>query len=329
MVGLTGVGKSTTCNNIVASKYLSKETPSCGKSVKWGMLERPFKTSASGASVTSECKKDEAQVQDRIINIVDTPGFYDTERSPVSSAQEIVKCMYLTAPGPHAILLVLSIGRQTADVINGVKMLKRIFGTSCLKFVMVVFTGADKLKASGETIEGYVEGLDGPTKELLEDCNNRYVAFNNILEPISNENAEQVNQVLMMAEKIVNTNEGMYFSDDLFKRVADIVEEKVKGNAKKIKQLKMDKKQLKKQLEEAITKSEISKNVSKAVKAELEIEIEDLNRRLEVKEKQIKDLQEQVKENEEMNEEIVKGKCMRVQFNSMCVVKSTACVWLI
>ena len=313
MVGLTGVGKSTTCNNILASVYLSKETPRYGRNKKWGTIPSPFETSARGESVTAECKKKKAQVHGHLIDIVDTPGFYDTKRSSESSTQEILKCMYLTAPGPHAIILLVSIGRQTNDVIKGVNMLKKIFGDGCLKFVMVVFTGADKLKMSDETIDDLVEEMDGPIKELLEECENRYVAFDNTVKPISGENIDQVNQVLTMAEEVAKNNEGRYFSDDLFKRVADILDKKVKGSAMQIKELKIMKNELEKKLKEArrnLKESEESKNTTEAEKAELRKEIENLNRKIEAQNEQIRDLQ-QAKENEaeEDEAEVLKGKC--------------------
>ena len=173
---------------------------------------------------------------------------------------------------------------------------------------MVVFTGADKLKMSDETIEDLVEEMDGPIKELLEECENRYVAFDNTVKPISGENIDQVNQVLTMAEEVAKNNEGRYFSDDLFKRVADILDKKAKGSAMQIKELKIMKNELEKKLKEArrnLKESEESKNATEAEKAELRKEIEDLNRKIEVQNEQIRDLQ-QAKENEA---EVLKGKC--------------------
>ena len=321
MVGLTGSGKSSTGNNILASVYLSKETPRYGKSGTWGIIHRPFKTSASGESVTTKCEKIRAEIQGRLITIVDTPGFYDTNRSHESSMYGILECMLLTAPGPHVVMLLVQLGRQTNDVINGVKMLREIFGEGCLKFVMIVFTGGDKLKLTDEKIADVVKKMNSTIKDLIKDCADHYLDFDNTVAPLSKENIDQVNQVLTMAEEIAKTNEGSYFSDDLFQRAADIVDKRLKSSDKQIKELKENKKKLEEELREVKKQLEDGQNATEAEKARLRKEMEDLNKKIEVHKQQIKDLEQDkekipdmVKEAKEESQHIIQGNISNLHF---------------
>ena len=47
--------------------------------------------------------------------VVDLPGFGDTHQTQEQILTEVSRCVVLTAPGPHAFLLVVPLGRYTEE----------------------------------------------------------------------------------------------------------------------------------------------------------------------------------------------------------------------
>lgn len=129
---------------------------------------------------------------------------------------EIVRCINMSPPGPHAFLLVIKADRFTEEESKSVNSLLELFGDHILAFTVVIFTRLDDIEEEGISIDTFVKGSTEALNCLIKRVNLRYIAFNN--RGTKTQKLTNISSLTTLMNKMQLENGGQYYTTDMLKK---------------------------------------------------------------------------------------------------------------
>ncbi|XP_057681082.1 GTPase IMAP family member 4 [Corythoichthys intestinalis] len=155
------------------------------------------------------CVTRHTEVRGRRVTVVDTPGWYSSQDTPLSYKKEITRGAALCPPGPHAFLLVIPVGMFTEVDRARIEEHVGLFGERVWNHVLVVFTWAEVLRKI--SLERYIRREGTELQRVLDKCRRRYMLINNC---VFQEDA-QVGRLMERVDQMVEEEGGYYAVEEL------------------------------------------------------------------------------------------------------------------
>nr|KAF6338062.1 GTPase, IMAP family member 8 [Pipistrellus kuhlii] len=196
LLGRSGTGKSATGNSIL------------GRNI--------FTSKLSPQPVTKVFQEGKRTVAEQEVEVVDTPDL-------LTHLQEV-----RSYESNRVLVLVLQLGRITAQDRDVVSALKSTFGSNVMERMIVLFTRKEDL--GGEDIKDYCKNTDDTfLKETIKKCKGRVCAFNN--KETGRAMEDQVTDLLKMANELIRNYKGSVEGENISQITEDAQESKFFGNA--------------------------------------------------------------------------------------------------
>ncbi|XP_037371595.1 GTPase IMAP family member 7-like [Talpa occidentalis] len=125
--------------------------------------------------------------------------------------------------------MLMQLDHYTEEELKNIALIKNLFGKSVMKNMIILFTRKEDL--GNGNISEFIAQAHVNLRSMVEECGGRCCAFNNRAEEAEKE--AQVQELVGLIEKMVQSNGGACFSDNIYEDIEKNINEK-KENLKKI-----------------------------------------------------------------------------------------------
>ncbi|KAJ1196248.1 hypothetical protein NDU88_000119 [Pleurodeles waltl] len=191
-----------------------------------------LKSAAVSRSVATLCEKKTCSRGGRTLTLVDAPGLLGSTRSREELAEEIGQCVVMSSRGPHAILVVLSVGQFTKAQGEAVRIVQDLFGEETGKYTIVIF--ATEYGFKKDEMHAIIQESKGNIKEMIAKCGNRVCTID--MSATGERNDWQVSKLLTMIDQMVLESGGSCYSNTMWQEAEKELQKRIEDISKKYKE---------------------------------------------------------------------------------------------
>ncbi|KAL7838659.1 hypothetical protein AOLI_G00270630 [Acnodon oligacanthus] len=183
----------------------------CGKRAAGNsILGREERSQAGASTVRQQSESRNGEVAGRQVTVVDTPDWFFPGLSLEELRQDVELCVRLSAPGPHAFLLVIPGKQSTGEERGMLEKMQEVFGERCWRNAMILFTVTDEVQE--KNTEEFIQSGNQEVQRLVEKCGNRF----HCLSIKESGDGSQTSELLEKIEKMVEGNREQFYSSDIY-----------------------------------------------------------------------------------------------------------------
>ncbi|XP_076866890.1 uncharacterized protein LOC143518339 [Brachyhypopomus gauderio] len=190
----------------------------CGKSAAGNtILGREERSQAATSTLPQQSESRQGEVAGRKVTVVDTADWFCPELSLEEVRQDVGLCVRLSAPGPHAFLLVIPVKQPAGEERGMLERMEKMFGERCWRNTMILFTVSEE----EQNPEQFIQSGSQEVQTLVEKCGNRFHCLN-IQE---SGDGSQISELLEKIEKMVEGNRERFYSSEIYLEAESLIRE--------------------------------------------------------------------------------------------------------
>ncbi|KAJ1122045.1 hypothetical protein NDU88_000551 [Pleurodeles waltl] len=223
-------------------------------------------------SEMGECTKRSCVRDGRRLALTEWPLPLDTRDIKEECPEECYKCFTFSAPGPHAILLVLNLGQTVTEGMETIAFIKELFDNEegLRRHGLVLFTGKEGVK--GQTVDSYVQASGAALKDLIGGCGGRHCVIRSSAR--AEERAREGSEVMALIDTVLQLRGGAFYTHGGYKEFEGMLLKSLEVvKARYNEEAKIEEKAIQRQYEALMTDLEGEKDSAEKTKL-----IEDLRR---------------------------------------------------
>ncbi|XP_048093159.1 GTPase IMAP family member 3-like, partial [Alosa alosa] len=159
---------------------------------------------------TQHSESRQGEVAGRRVTVVDTPDWFCSGLSEKDMRQDVGLCVHLSAPGPHAFLLLIPVEPSEGEERRMLEKMEDIFGEGCWGHTLILFTHAEGLRE--RSVEELLQTGSQELQQLVEKCGNRCHLLNIKDRP----DDTKITQLLEKIEEMVSRNRERFYSTETY-----------------------------------------------------------------------------------------------------------------
>uniref|UniRef100_A0A3B3QNY7 AIG1-type G domain-containing protein n=1 Tax=Paramormyrops kingsleyae TaxID=1676925 RepID=A0A3B3QNY7_9TELE len=178
----------------------------------------------------SQSLKNLGETEGRRVSVINSPNFFEKDLTQQHIKKELKRCVCLSCPGPHAVLLTLDLEDISATDVRIVEELTKYFGDNILKYTILLLCHEGKEEDS--SLEDRLQ-KDINLREIMDKFGHQYHLFN--------KNSVGAGPLLERIESLVAENGDRFFTNYKYEEIEGSIRKEEtfieKGREKELKKM--------------------------------------------------------------------------------------------